>query len=71
MPFKGRGMMENLACVTAQVGEPDQAIALLQKLLAIPYEGPLNGEQMPLTSAMLKLDPMFDPLRGDAAFSNW
>jgi predicted Zn-dependent protease len=29
--FQGPGMMENLARVAAQVGEPDQAIALLQK----------------------------------------
>ncbi len=61
--FQGPGMLEALARVKAQVGEPDQAIALLQKLLAIPYEGPLNGEQMPLTRAMLKLDPLRDDAR--------
>jgi hypothetical protein len=46
----------------------NQAIALLQKLFAIPYLGPMNGEQMPLTSALLKLDPMFDPLWNDPRF---
>jgi hypothetical protein len=34
----------------------------LQKLLSIPYSGPL-AENVPLTPALLRLDPMFDPLR--------
>ena len=33
--------VEILARVAAQMGEPDRAIAALQKLLSIPYEGPL------------------------------
>ena len=52
---------EILARVAAQVGEPDRAIAALQKLLSIPYDSPL-------TPALLRLDPMFDPLRNDPRF---
>src|SRR5262249_9746903 len=55
--------IEILARVAAQVGETDRAIAALQKLISIPYPGwPAN---IPITPALLRLDPMFDPLRGD------
>ena len=58
--------IEILARVAARVGEPDRAITALQKLLSIPYNGALAAA--PLTPALLRLDPMFDPLRDDPRF---
>ena len=37
--------IEILARVAAQMGEPDRAIAALQKLLSIPYAGALSSER--------------------------
>jgi tetratricopeptide (TPR) repeat protein len=63
----GARPLEIFARVAAQTGENDRALGAIQKLLSIPYGG-LMERQLPLTPALLRLDPMFDPLRNDPRF---
>jgi len=60
------GSIELLARVYAQIGEPDRAVAILNRLLSMPYQNYVVG--IPITPALLRLDPMFDSLRSDPRF---
>jgi hypothetical protein len=57
----GPGLEENLASIQAMFGENNRAISTLTQLLQTSYYAPI-------TPALLRLDPLWDPLRGDPAF---
>ena len=57
--FDGPQVTASLAQIYAWVGENDQALGLIDRSLQTP-----NG----VTVSMLKLDPMWDPLRNDPRF---
>ena len=58
---------ENLALIQTMFGENSRAIATLTRLLKTPYSSWLYGPTA-ITSAHLRLDPVWDPLRADPAF---
>ncbi len=58
---------ENLALIQTIFGENSRAISTLSQLLQTPYGSRFYG-QTPITQALLRLDPVWDPLRSDLAF---
>jgi serine/threonine protein kinase/Tfp pilus assembly protein PilF len=58
---------EILALIQTVVGENSRAISTLTRLLKTPYGSFVYGSP-PVTPALLRLDPFWDPLRGDPAF---
>jgi tetratricopeptide (TPR) repeat protein len=67
--LSGPAFEENLALVQMIIGENTRAIATLTKLLQTPYGGWLYSPA-PVTPALLRLDPIWDPLRADQVFQN-
>jgi TolB-like protein/Tfp pilus assembly protein PilF len=65
--LSGPGFEENLAIVEMIIGENSRAISTLTRLLQTPYGGWLYSPA-PITPALLRLDPIWDPLRADPAF---
>ena len=55
----GDALLNRLASIYAQVGETSRAFELLEKVSQIPFG---------VTYGSLKLDEIWDPLRGDARF---
>ena len=66
--FHGAAHAANLALVYSLVGEPDQAITLIERLLSTP--GPVECSDFPnnITLADLRLRWEWDPLRSNPRF---
>ncbi|HJW37050.1 MAG TPA: tetratricopeptide repeat protein, partial [Candidatus Udaeobacter sp.] len=65
--LEGPDFEENLALIQTIFGENGQAISTITRLLHTPYLSSLYGPA-PITPALLRLDPIWDPLRSDPAF---
>jgi tetratricopeptide (TPR) repeat protein len=63
----GPGTEENLALVQTIIGKSARAISTLTRLLQKPFQSQLYGPAS-LTPAHLRLDPLWDSLRGDPSF---
>jgi TolB-like protein/serine/threonine protein kinase/Tfp pilus assembly protein PilF len=65
----GPALEENLALIQMMFGENSRAISTLTRLLQTPCFGWIYGYgRTPHTPALLRLDPVWDPLRADLAF---
>jgi serine/threonine protein kinase len=58
---------ENLARIQTIFGENSRAVSTLTQLLQTPYNSWLYSPAL-ITPALLRLDPLWDPLRADPAF---
>ena len=62
----GSSLEENLAFIQTIVGETSRTVSILSQLLQTPYDSLIY--YTPITPALLRLDPIWDPLRADPAF---
>jgi serine/threonine-protein kinase len=62
----GPACEENLALIQTIFGENSRATSTLAQLLRTPYTYFFRG--VPITPALLRLDPIWDPLRANPAF---
>jgi len=65
--LSGPGFEENLALVEVIIGDNSRAVSILTRLLQTSYGGWLYSPT-PITPALLRLDPLWDPLRADPVF---
>jgi tetratricopeptide (TPR) repeat protein len=60
-PVEGPIQEETMARIYALLGDADHAVPILKRLLQIPYGGAI-------TPALLRLDPVWDPIRNNPRF---
>jgi TolB-like protein/predicted Zn-dependent protease len=65
--LSGPAFEENLALIEMIIGDNSRAISILTRLLQTPYGGWLYSPA-PITPNLLRLDPLWDPLRADPVF---
>jgi hypothetical protein len=65
--LSGSGFEENLALVEMIIGDNSRAISILARLLQTSYGGWLYSPT-PITPALLKLDPIWEPIAQRSRF---
>jgi serine/threonine-protein kinase len=64
-PNDGPDFERDMAQIYAQLGDADHAIPIIRRLLHIPFPDVNPGA---MTPALLRLDPVWDPIRNDPRF---